>query len=219
MLKLPKPVAIGIQATLGIALSAPWAVPALAAPANTATQSTTPLLHEGDLVRLRSGGPEMTVKSVQGNWVIATWWNEGYGGFQSSGFPLAMVDGPITLPPVDVSPQTSPTERSDRPPGDLSSAGQPNQNSTAQGTNQTRQVRGANADTSMSPSTRSARILLSQQGTGPLQQGTASVGQVRPALVLPQGTVQTVLPLQQGTGRPANAGTSMRPQGVIGRPF
>src|SRR6516162_11579163 len=165
MLKLSKPAAIAIQATLGIALSAPWAVPTLAA--NTATQSqTTPLLHEGDLVRLRSGGPEMTVKNVQGNWVIATWWNEGYGGFQSSGFPLAMVDGPITLPPVDVSPQTppqtsspptSPTEPSERPPGDLSSAGQPNQNPTAQGTNQTRQVRPVNASTSTSPSTRPAR--------------------------------------------------------------
>src|SRR6516225_7235984 len=234
MLKLPKPAAVGIQAALGIALSAPWAVPALAAPANTATQSqTTPLLHEGDLGRLRSGGPEMTVKSVQGKWVVATWWNEGYGGFQSSGFPLAMVDGPITLPPVDVSPPTSPTEPSNRPPGDLSSAGQPNQNSTAQGTNQTRQVRPANADTSTSASTRPARILPSQQGTGPLQQGTGAnqtigVPQVRPVLVLPQGTVQQALPLplQQGTGTnqtigfgPANAGTSMRPQGVIGKRF
>src|SRR5262249_16662808 len=141
MLKLLKPAAIAIQATLGVALSAPWAVSALAAPANTATQSqTTPLLHEGDLVRLRSGGPEMTVKSVQGKWVIATWWNEGFGGFQSAGFPLAVVAGPITLPPVDVSPQTptersnrppgGPTEGSNHPPGDLSSAGQPNQNPT-----------------------------------------------------------------------------------------
>jgi uncharacterized protein YodC (DUF2158 family) len=229
MLKLPKPAAIAIQATLGIALSAPWAVPALAAPANTATQSTTPLLHEGDLVRLRSGGPEMTVKSVRGNWVIAIWWNEGYGGFQSSGFPLAMVDGPITLPPVDVSPQT-PTQQSDRPPGDLSSAGQPNQNSTAQGTNQTRQVRAANADTSMSPSTRPARILPSQQGTGPLQQGTATnqtigVPQARPALILQsqRGAVlnQTVIPLQQGTGTNPTIGVSqvrpalVLPQGTV----
>ena len=284
MLKLPKPAAIAIQATLGIALSASWAVSALAAPANTATQSqSTPRLQEGDLVRLRSGGPEMTVKSVRGKWVIATWWNEGFGGFQSAGFPVAMVDGPITLPPVKVRPQTSPTERNDHPPGgptpgvptegsdhpagDLSSAGQPNPNPTAQATNQTRQERTANATTSMSPSTRPARILPSQQGTGPLQQGTGTdqtigvpqlrpalvlplqrgtvlnqtvlplqqstgtnptigVPQVRPALVLPQGTVQMALPLQQGTGTnqrigfgPANAGTSMRPQGVIGKRF
>src|SRR6516162_3701342 len=222
MLRSPKPAAIAIQATLGIALSAPWAVPALAAPANTATQTqTTPLLHEGDLVQLRSGGPAMTVKSVQGRWVIATWWNEGFGGFQSAGFPLAMVDGPITLPPVDVSPQTSPTERSNRPPGDLSSAAQPNQNPTAQGTNQTRQVRPANADTSMSPSTRPARILPSQQGTGPLQQGTGTnqtigVAQVRPALVLPQGTVQNALPLQQSTGTdPTIAVPQVRPVLVL----
>ena len=87
----------------------------------------------------------------------------------------------------------------------------------------------------MSSSTRPARILSSQQGTGPLQQGTGThqtigVPQVRPELILPQGTVQSALPLplQQGTGanqtgvrqvRPANAGTSMRPQGVIGKRF
>ena len=108
MLKLPRPAAIAIQATLGIALSAPWAVSALAAPA---TQSqTTPRLQEGDLVRLRSGGPEMTIKSVRGNWVIAIWWNEVFGGFQSAGFPVAMVDGPITLPPLTyVHKQVLPT--------------------------------------------------------------------------------------------------------------
>src|SRR5215831_13208741 len=230
MLKLLKPAAIAIQATLGVALSAPWAVSGLAAPANTATQSqTAPVLHEGDLVRLRSGGPEMTVKSVQGKWVVATWWNEGFGGFQSAGLPVVMVDGPITLPPVDVSPQT-PTERSDRPPGDLSSAGQPNQNLTARGTNQTRQVRPANADTSTSPSTRPARILPSQQDTGPLQQGTGTnqtigVPQVRPALALPlqQGTAlnETVLPLQQGTsanqtiGVPQVRPVLVLPQGTV----
>src|SRR5258708_16437591 len=100
MLKLPKPAGIAIQATLGIALSAPWAVPALAAPANTATQTqTTPLLHEGDLVQLRSGGPAMTVKSVQGNWVIATWWNEGYGGASCFRFPPPLVDLTSSTPP------------------------------------------------------------------------------------------------------------------------
>src|SRR5262249_3741728 len=60
----------------------------------------------------------------------------------------------------------------------------------------------------MSPSTAPARILPSQQGAGPLQQGTGTdqtigVPQLRPALALPlqRDTVlnQTVLPLQQGT--------------------
>src|SRR5262249_58425435 len=110
-------------------------------------------------------------------------------------------------------------------PGDLSSAGQPNQNSTEQGANQTRQVRPANADTSTSPSTRPPRILPSQQGTGPLQQGTGTnqtigVPQARPALILPsqRGTVlnQTVLPLQQGTGTNQTLGVpQVRPALVL----
>jgi hypothetical protein len=115
---------------------------------------------------------------------------------------------------------------SDRPPGDLSSAGQSNQNPTAQGTNQTRQVRPANADTSMSPSTRPARILPSQQGTGSLQQGTGTnptigVPQVRPVLVLPQGTVQNAVPLEQSTGTDPTIGVPQErpvlvlPQGTV----
>ena len=125
----------------------------------------------------------------------------------------------------NVSPQTSPTERNDRLPGNLSGPGQPNQNPTAQGTNQTRQVRPANADTSTSPSTRPARILPSQQGTGPLQQGTGTnqtigVPQLRPALALPlqQGTAleQTVLPLQQGTAtNPTISVPQVRPMLVL----
>jgi hypothetical protein len=56
----------------------------------------------------------------------------------------------------------------------------------------------------------------------PLQQGTGTnptigVPQVRPALVLPQGTVQMAIPLNQRTG--TNQTTSMRPQGVIGKRF
>src|ERR1700730_11079299 len=188
MLKLPNAAAVAVQATLWVALSSPWAALADAAPAKTATQSqTTPRLHEGDLVRLRSGGPQMTVKSVWENWVICRW-NEGYG-VQSAGFPIAMIAGPVTLSPDEANPQTngqmSPTEPSVRRSDDSSSSGQTNQNPTAQGTNQTRQVRPANADTSMSPSTRPALVL-------PLQQGTGRVG---PALVEPQGTVRTVIPL------------------------
>ena len=127
---------------------------------------------------------------------------------------------------VSVGPNVSPH----RPPGNLGSAGQPNQNPTAQGTNHTRQVRPANADTSTSLSTRHARILPSQQGTGPLQQGTGTnqtigVPQVRPALALPlqRGTVleQTVLPLQQSTGTNPTIGVPqvrpvlVLPQGTV----
>ena len=107
MLKLPKAAVVAIQATLGVALSA--AVPALAdaAPASTATQSqTSPQLHPGDLVRLRSGGPVLTVKSASDNWVICTWFDE-YGEFQSTGFPIAMIVGPTTLSPDDAKPETN----------------------------------------------------------------------------------------------------------------
>jgi uncharacterized protein YodC (DUF2158 family) len=61
----------------------------------------TPLLQSGDLVRLRSGGPFLTVKSVQGEYVICTWWSEEAGDFRSGGFPIAMVAGPVALPPND----------------------------------------------------------------------------------------------------------------------
>jgi uncharacterized protein YodC (DUF2158 family) len=110
MLKWLKPAAVAIQATLGVALGAPWAVPAGAAPANTATQSqTTPRLHEGDLVRLRSGGPVLTVKSVSDNWVICTWFDD-YGELQSAAFPIFMIAGPVTLSPDDTNPQTNGTD-------------------------------------------------------------------------------------------------------------
>jgi uncharacterized protein YodC (DUF2158 family) len=86
-----------IQVTLGLALGAPWAVPALAdaAPGNSAMQSEITQLHEGDLVQLRSGGPDMTVKTVWGDWVVCTWL-DSYGELQSAGFPIATIVGPVT---------------------------------------------------------------------------------------------------------------------------
>ena len=132
MLKWPKPIAIAIQVSLGGILSAPWGVPALAdaAPANTTTQSqTTPLFHEGDVVRLRSGGPPLTVRNVAGNWVICTWWDED-GGFQTAGFPIAMISGPVTPPTNDGNPPTteqkSPTEPNIHRSSVSSSTGQAN---------------------------------------------------------------------------------------------
>jgi uncharacterized protein YodC (DUF2158 family) len=108
MLKLPNPAVVTLLSILGVALCAPWTLPALAdaAPASTAAQNpTTPRLQVGDLVRLRSGGPMLNVKSVLGNWVICTWLDD-YGELQSSAFPLAMIDGPVTPSPDDGQRET-----------------------------------------------------------------------------------------------------------------
>src|SRR3981081_1744823 len=107
MLKLRNAAAVAVQATLWVALSSPWAALADATPAKTATQSqTTPRLHEGDLVRLRSGGSVLTVKSASDNWVICTWFDD-YGELQSTAFPIAMIAGPLTPSPDDAQPQTN----------------------------------------------------------------------------------------------------------------
>jgi uncharacterized protein YodC (DUF2158 family) len=274
MSNLPKLAVIAVQASVGVALGASWAVTALAesAPANPVTQSqTTPVLRAGDLVRLRSGGPALTVKSVQGNWVICTWWHERFSMFRTAGFPVAMIDGPITLlaaaasPQTDAGPQTngqaSPAKRNDQSPGNLSDTRLTNQNPTAQGaaTNQTvaaGQIVPASALTSMSAPATPAQALAVLQGIvqanqnstaqapgttpvktlSPFQQGTdqtISVSRVRPALILPQSTTQTVpqgnvqvvLPFQGATTNQtvaagqtgtASALTSSS-QGMIGR--
>jgi uncharacterized protein YodC (DUF2158 family) len=107
MLMLTKQAVPAIAAMLAVAVSASWAVPALAGPAqsSTTTQSrSVPLLQSGDLVRLRSGGPVLTVKSVRDGWVICSWFGD-YGELESGGFPIAMVEGPVT-PPNDTNPQT-----------------------------------------------------------------------------------------------------------------
>jgi uncharacterized protein YodC (DUF2158 family) len=200
MSNLPKLAVIAVQASVGVALGASWAVTALAesAPANPVTQSqTTPVLRAGDLVRLRSGGPALTVKSVQGNWVICTWWHERFSMFRTAGFPVAMIDGPITLlaaaasPQTDAGPQTngqaSPAKRNDQSPGNLSDTRLTNQNPTAQGaaTNQTvaaGQIVPASALTSMSAPATPAQALAVLQGI--VQANQNSTAQARVPLPL-----------------------------------
>ena len=41
---------------------------------------------EGDVVVLKSGGPPMTVKSIQGNRVICVWWDEKTNDFKEREF-------------------------------------------------------------------------------------------------------------------------------------
>jgi uncharacterized protein YodC (DUF2158 family) len=71
-----KRTSIATALTLGIALNIPLSIPAFSdsAPSNTAMQNQTAAsLRRGDLVRLRSGGPLMTVDSIKGNQVDCFW--------------------------------------------------------------------------------------------------------------------------------------------------
>jgi uncharacterized protein YodC (DUF2158 family) len=73
---------------------------ALADPAlpGTATQSSaTSQFHNGGHVRLRSGGPLMTVTSIQGDQVMCAW-SEPDGQLRSEHFPAALLAAPITAP-------------------------------------------------------------------------------------------------------------------------
>jgi uncharacterized protein YodC (DUF2158 family) len=87
MLASTKQASIAIAATL--VLSMPLA-PAFSASAqsNTAMQNqAAPALGSGNLVRLRSGGPLMTVKGIKGDQVDCFWtdWN---GQINADSFPI-----------------------------------------------------------------------------------------------------------------------------------
>jgi len=76
--------------TLAAALSVPLAVPAFAepAPATTAMQDrTAPSFERGELVRLRSGGPAMTVNSVNGD-EVDCYWTDLSGQTNADKFPI-----------------------------------------------------------------------------------------------------------------------------------
>lgn len=85
---------------LGLALNVQSAIPALlgTASAKAATQShkVSPL-HNGDLVRVRSGGPLMTVIGVRGDQANCFWTDEG-GELRSEAFPIAALTEPVTIP-------------------------------------------------------------------------------------------------------------------------
>ena len=90
MLAFTKRVSIAIALTLGVALSMPLSIPAFSesAPSNTAMQNqAAPPLRSGDLVRLRSGGPLMTVDGVKGDQVDC-YWTDGNGQIDAESFPI-----------------------------------------------------------------------------------------------------------------------------------
>jgi uncharacterized protein YodC (DUF2158 family) len=105
MLVLKKPASIAMAATLGIALGMPLSIPAFSDPASSNVAMQTPaavsVLHSGDLVRVRSGGPLMTVTAVQGDQVNCTW-TDWDGQLKSESFPIAALGVPVTtIPPED----------------------------------------------------------------------------------------------------------------------
>jgi uncharacterized protein YodC (DUF2158 family) len=103
MLAFTKRSSIAIAAILGIVLSSSLS---LAARADTdvpkpATQSlAAAMLRAGDLVRVRSGGPLMTVNSVEGDQVNCSWTNWD-GRLESQVFPIGALNLPLTMPRTD----------------------------------------------------------------------------------------------------------------------
>jgi uncharacterized protein YodC (DUF2158 family) len=105
MLVLTKPASMAMAVALGVAFGVPFSIPALSDPASSYAAMQTPAaaseLHKGDLVRIRSGGPLMTVTAVQGDKVTCTWTNWD-GQPMSESFPIAVLGVPVTTtPPQD----------------------------------------------------------------------------------------------------------------------
>jgi uncharacterized protein YodC (DUF2158 family) len=69
-----------------------------AAPTKAETEPTSEPIGVGALVHLRSGGPVMTVKSVNGDEVTSVWVDED-GNVRSATFPLALLTVEEPVPP------------------------------------------------------------------------------------------------------------------------
>ncbi len=93
-----KQVLVAIALTLGVTVSMPLSL-AFSPPAqaNTAIQNrAAPPLRSGDLVRLRSGGPLMTVIGIEGDQVNCAWTDRD-GHIGSERFPIAALDPGIRI--------------------------------------------------------------------------------------------------------------------------
>jgi uncharacterized protein YodC (DUF2158 family) len=76
--------------------------PAMAEPAPRvkAQSARVTALRAGDLVRLRSGGPLMTVRSAEGDQVNC-YWSTYEGNVLNGTFPVADLTAPLILPASD----------------------------------------------------------------------------------------------------------------------
>jgi uncharacterized protein YodC (DUF2158 family) len=81
-------------AGMAILLSLPFSLPAWSASniADLSTKETiAPQLHQGDLVRLRSGGPLMTVSGINGDQVECIWTDLYNGQTDDATFPAKIL--------------------------------------------------------------------------------------------------------------------------------
>jgi uncharacterized protein YodC (DUF2158 family) len=83
---------LAMTALVAMGLSQPFAGPAYSAPAPSdhAAEASAPSLQRGDLVRLRSGGPLMTVDAVKGN-VVDCIWTDPNGQTDQATFPAKVL--------------------------------------------------------------------------------------------------------------------------------
>ena len=85
MLAFTKQTSIAIAATIVLGMAPAFST---SAPSNTAMQNqAAPALRIGNLVRLRSGGPLMTVKGIKGDQVDC-FWTDGSGQINADSFPI-----------------------------------------------------------------------------------------------------------------------------------
>jgi|HubBroStandDraft_6_1064221.scaffolds.fasta_scaffold132151_3 uncharacterized protein YodC (DUF2158 family) len=93
----------GVTAVLASGLVAKCIGPVMAAPATSHAEEQSvhaPALRIGDVVRLRSGGPLMTVNKVAGDQATC-FWSTDEGNVLTGSFAIAELTAPITLPGVD----------------------------------------------------------------------------------------------------------------------
>ena len=83
-----------IGAGTAIILSLPFSHSAMAASTDSDSSSKETIasqLHQGDLVRLRSGGPLMTVNGIKGDQVDCVWTDSNNGQPDDATFPVDLL--------------------------------------------------------------------------------------------------------------------------------
>ena len=101
MSSFTRSISVVFAMVLGIALGFSSAIaPAFAEPVSMQSGSIASL-RTGDFVRVRSGGPLMTVASVAGDQVNCSW-TDWLGNLKSQSFPIAELQGPIVMGPSTI---------------------------------------------------------------------------------------------------------------------